>query len=542
MLFLVLALAPGLVSAQSMSDLSDRFVAMRLAGEGTIGKTSVVVARTEHITEPFTGSVVRIRLAVSDSKPAVWIRLLDPDADPEASPWQPAVLLGDGSSGQVLAAFHSDTVVEEGWVEVAVAGAAADILIGEAAVFDNRADDDRQSAKWDFAAIGKGATSGLIVPPRLITRADWGASPFRGDPVPLARPSYDRITFHHAACCGAYTYEEGIAQVKGIQVFHQDGRGWSDIGYHFVLDQSGRLYQGRPFMNEGATLDETPILAQGAHVGGANTGNIGVSALGCYHPPEGAGCGDALSAAAYDSLITVLAFLSERYGIPPSEIGGHRDFSSTACPGDNNYSLLPQIRNDVALLLETGNAPVGAASLIATSDPDGVVRLDWQFLRDEGIVDYTVERESTEGSEVVFQSESVEDFSVVDASVTSAGTVAYVLRARNADGRWETLSVTEVEVVRPEGTELAQSFPNPTTARATIRYYLTEEGVVTLSLFDAVGRRVAVLTNSFQDGGRWYAVPVNLNDVAPGQYYYRLQVEGFTSQVFDQVRSISVSR
>ena len=160
----------------------------------------------------------------------------------------------------------------------------------------------------------------------LIPRAAWGAESFRGTPIPLNRPDYVNITFHHTAGFGALTLEEGLQQVKNIQDFHQNGRGWSDIGYQFVMDRSGRLYQGRPFLNNGVPFEEGPPLAQGAHVGGHNTGNIGVSVLGCYHPPEGSSCRDQMTPAALDSLLTMFAYLVERYGAPPENIMGHRDF------------------------------------------------------------------------------------------------------------------------------------------------------------------------------------------------------------------------
>ena len=114
--------------------------------------------------------------------------------------------------------------------------------------------------------------SGVIPKPNIISREEWGAE----DPKRAYsyHPYFDKLTLHHAACCSADDIEEGKNQVYWIQDFHQNGRGWNDIGYHFLIDRAGNIYQGRP---------ETVI---GAHVGGENTGNIGVCLLGCYHPPE----------------------------------------------------------------------------------------------------------------------------------------------------------------------------------------------------------------------------------------------------------------
>jgi hypothetical protein len=524
-----------LESHTALGDFSARPVELVSKGAGLVGKSPVIVFESGLQELAFTGAIVRI--AVGEAAAEGWFRFR---SGSDESTWHKAVSLGSGGESVRLFAARSTEVHLGARVEFAISDPSAELI--EAGIFDNRLDDDATATDWDIALTTSGQTTGTIVAPFLIKRSEWGASPFRGDPVPLARPTYDYITFHHAACCAAVTYEEGLTQVKAIQEFHQDGRGWSDIGYHFLLDQSGRLYQGRPFMNEGAELDETPILAQGAHVGGANTGNIGVSALGCYHPPEGNRCTDVLSPAAYDSLITIFAFLSERYGVQPDRIMGHRDFSSTACPGDNNYRLLTSIREDVATLLETGNTPVGAANMDAVADEDGVVRLGWQFTRDDGIVNYRIEREDRTGVTVIYRSPTVENTSLTDREVTSAGSVTYRLMAQNSDGRWAPLAFSVVDVLAPTGSRLSQSFPNPAEGRSTIRYYLDQEGFVSLELFDSAGRRVSVLVNAYQEAGQWTAVDVPLSNLGPGVYYYRLQVEGFAGVTLDETRALTVAR
>ena len=520
---------------QAVGDLTDHGIQLIQVRSGAVAKTEVTIFASGVVDRPYTGAVARI--LTNDPTTSAWVRFVTAAG---ATEWQQAKILGRPANPIRLIAIHSGDVFVSSSIEFAISGSDAQIL--EAGVFDNRSDDDAQSVTWDVDRTHKGQSSGKIIPPDLITREDWKASPFRGDPIPLARPSYDQITFHHAACCGAYSYEDGIEQVNWIQTFHQDGRGWSDIGYHFLLDQTGRLYQGRPFLDEDAELDDTPILVQGAHVGGHNQGNIGVSVLGCYHPAESNACVDVLSPAALDSLVTVLAFLSERYGIPPSEIMGHRDFSSTACPGDNNYRLLPDIRLMVTELLETGNAPVGIATLAATSDSEGVVTLSWQFDRDDGIVLYEIARETMSGSSVIFTHSTAEDLEIVDSDVEYAGLVRYHLRAQNSQGRWATLADALVEVVSPGGFQLSESFPNPSAVASTFRYFVAEDGVVNIALFDALGRKFRNLVDEFQQRGRWYTVRLPVPELSPGQYYYRMRVEGFTETTFDQSRGLTISR
>ena len=166
--------------------------------------------------------------------------------------------------------------------------------------------------------------SGTVPKPVVISREDWGADPPDGQYS--NHPYYDKLTLHHAACCSAENIEEGLEQVKWIQYFHQNGRGWMDIGYHFLVDRAGNIYQGRP---------ETVL---GAHVGGANTGNIGVCLLGCYHPPED-NCYQTMTDESRDALVKLYGWISDTYGQDPGALLGHRDyFGTTACPGNNVWN------------------------------------------------------------------------------------------------------------------------------------------------------------------------------------------------------------
>lgn len=183
--------------------------------------------------------------------------------------------------------------------------------------------------------------------PAVLTRADWGAKPYKGTPVP--QPRYDFLVLHHAAGFHADTEAEGLARMRDIQRLHQDDRGWSDIGYHFLVDSAGRVYQGRPYA-QSLPLDQRPNLVIGAHVAGQNTGKVGVCVLGCYHAAAN-GCDDAVTPEALHAVVHLMAFLCHRYGIAPDHLRGHRDFLGTDCPGDTLYALLPTIRDQVQALL-----------------------------------------------------------------------------------------------------------------------------------------------------------------------------------------------
>jgi len=185
--------------------------------------------------------------------------------------------------------------------------------------------------------------SGNVPKPVVISREEWGADPPDGQYS--NHPYYDKLTLHHAACCSAENIEEGIEQVKWIQYFHQNGRGWMDIGYHFLVDRAGNIYQGRP---------ETVL---GAHVGGANTGNIGVCLLGCYHPPED-NCYQTMTEESRDALIKLYGWISDTYGQDPGVLLGHRDyFGTTACPGDNVWNEIMIMRFEINDYIESTQTP-----------------------------------------------------------------------------------------------------------------------------------------------------------------------------------------
>mgnify|MGYP006179052949 CR=1 FL=1 len=181
--------------------------------------------------------------------------------------------------------------------------------------------------------------------PVIITRSEWGARPSTHGYS--THPYYTKLTLHHAAGFSAEDIDEGKEQLRAIQDLHQFVRGWSDIGYHFVIDKAGNIYQGRP---------ETVI---GAHVLGNNTGNIGVCVLGCYHPPE-LYCGDWLSDETTSALVALYAWISNEYNYNPNILLGHRDYpnNDTSCPGNNVHENLPWFRNEIERYLNLGGPPL----------------------------------------------------------------------------------------------------------------------------------------------------------------------------------------
>lgn len=153
----------------------------------------------------------------------------------------------------------------------------------------------------------------------LIPRSGWGARTPDQSNLTANRARYSRITVHHTAMStsnlGRGSAAEAAQAVQGIQRQHMSGRGYGDIGYHFVIDPSGRTYAARS------------LAWQGAHARGSNNvGNIGICLLGNFEAERP-------TSRALDALNSLIEELRGRYHVSRTQIYGHRDFTATACPG-----------------------------------------------------------------------------------------------------------------------------------------------------------------------------------------------------------------
>jgi hypothetical protein len=161
--------------------------------------------------------------------------------------------------------------------------------------------------------------------PEVAGREQWGAEPPHEAYTPMAP---ERVTVHHTAAAQPLTLEDAIIEMRAIQRYHQKGRGWNDIAYHFLIDGSGRIFQGRP------------ENAQGAHTLGHNAGNVGISIMGDFHPPRSMQPTPAQLA----SLVKLLKWVQGGLSVPLTTLKGHRDYRSTDCPGDFLYAKLEDLR------------------------------------------------------------------------------------------------------------------------------------------------------------------------------------------------------
>lgn len=107
--------------------------------------------------------------------------------------------------------------------------------------------------------------------PQVITRCQWGAKPHKGTPIPLSLP-LENLFIHHTYTPSSpcLSFNDCSRDMRAMQQFHQEDRGWSDIGYSFVVGSDGYVYEG-----VGWTF-------VGRHTRGQNSVGFGVSIIGNY--------------------------------------------------------------------------------------------------------------------------------------------------------------------------------------------------------------------------------------------------------------------
>ena len=161
------------------------------------------------------------------------------------------------------------------------------------------------------------ATQAVAPSSMVTTRHEWGA--INPDKICGSVVAPYRMAIHHTASPSS-DGGDPHARMRGMQLYHLNTQGWCDIGYHFVVAQSGEIMQGRSRSNRPA-----------AHVGGQNHGNVGISMIGNYtstHPPE----------IQIQGVVDMVRWVHETHGVElnRSTVLGHREHSgaSTACPGD----------------------------------------------------------------------------------------------------------------------------------------------------------------------------------------------------------------
>jgi hypothetical protein len=199
--------------------------------------------------------------------------------------------------------------------------------------------------------------------PRIIARRAWA----RHDSPPAYPPEYGTVQIafvHHTDTPNGYSPSEVPELIRSIYVYHRFSNGWNDIGYNFVVDRFGRIFEARA-----GGIDE-PVI--GAQAGGYNGFSTGIALLGDYEAAR-------ISSAAREALQRLIAWKLSLHGAPVlgeltvkcevggsqysrfparsavtlSRVSGHRQADATSCPGDALYGQLREVRRLAAKLAGT---------------------------------------------------------------------------------------------------------------------------------------------------------------------------------------------
>ena len=258
-------------------------------------------------------------------------------------------------------------------------------------------------------------TSAASAQPAIISRAAWGADEsLRFDdqglePWPEVFEKVQKIVIHHTA--GPNYDPNPAATVRSIMRYDAITKGWTDIGYNFLIDSGGHIYEGRHSRTYApgeipTGEDAAGLLVTGAHAFEFNSGVIGIAMMGTFTDRD-------ITSAARASLEKLIAWESERHGIDPQgastyvnavtgaarsfpNIAGHRNVAATACPGGVFYATLPALRKAVAGRISAARGvgvdaapPVVTAITPTTISPTMSRSLGFGIVFNEPVIDLT---------------------------------------------------------------------------------------------------------------------------------------------------------
>ena len=206
--------------------------------------------------------------------------------------------------------------------------------------------------------------------PQIYSRAQWGADERMRD----GSPQYYEVRagfVHHTVNANNYTAAQVPSIIRGIYSYHTRSRGWSDIGYNFLVDRFGRIWEGR------AGGVDRPVV--GAHTQNYNNYSFAMSAIGNYDIAQPS----TAMVNAYGALFAWKLSLhgvsatatSQRLGTKTFKaINGHRDAGKTACPGKYLYAKIPTIRTLAAKAQKGWAGRDLLGNYAGTTNPDILMR------------------------------------------------------------------------------------------------------------------------------------------------------------------------
>jgi len=187
----------------------------------------------------------------------------------------------------------------------------------------------------------------------------------------------NRAVIHHTAQPNDYntnSQSESAALVRAIQNLHMDTNGWSDIGYHFLVDKLGNRFEGRY-----TSLTQKP---RGAH-DAVNYNSFGFNVMGYMHSPYNQQPTTAQRQALYDLIAWKIPDPFTGYGSGTYNgktvgyICGHRDVGATACPGDLMYQYIGTNFNGGEARNEVNRRIVGVTVVVDNTDAGFSASSNW---------------------------------------------------------------------------------------------------------------------------------------------------------------------
>jgi hypothetical protein len=166
-------------------------------------------------------------------------------------------------------------------------------------------------------------------PSHPVPRSQWAeGSPNLANINPMN--GIRRITVHHDGLPGLFfsnNFDETASRIELIRDRHRNNNGWADIGYHFVIDRNGRVWEARS------------LKYQGAHVKDQNENNLGILVLGNFQIQKP-------KAVQIAALKNTLRYFRKKYRVPASNIYTHGELGQTTCPGAHLQQYVDAIRNE----------------------------------------------------------------------------------------------------------------------------------------------------------------------------------------------------
>jgi hypothetical protein len=298
-----------------------------------------------------TSLVVEMRARRGGADWTPWTPLFDPQSTDAPNGPQNRLQVEDGIFGENLLALRDGREMQARLTFVSAHPRLSPILCSLDLIYLDASQGPTVATAAKQAEVRVSKELSAVPSPPIIPRSGWGANESWMTWPPQYSP-VRKIVVHHTVT--ENDEPDPAATVRAIYYYHAIVRGWGDIGYNFLVDRFGNVYEGRA-----GGLDVI-----GGHAYGYNVGSLGIGNLGTFGNADGS-----ISPAQemLDSISAISAWTASRRLFHPQasslfydrytpNVTGHRDYGTTACPGDYLVNELPSVRDRAWALLDAYTA------------------------------------------------------------------------------------------------------------------------------------------------------------------------------------------